>query len=84
MKQSLVLIWHLKMEVCHWMGSHFHGWIDYNLGASSSIFNSFLACFRRSDSGAQRKERRAKKRRGEWGARKRNRQWGHTYSGFWG
>ena len=37
--------------------------------------HSFLsvACSRRSDSGAQRKERRAKRRRGEWGERRKER-----------
>ena len=34
-----------------------------------------IACSRRLDSGAQHKERRAKKRRGDWGERRKERMW---------
>ena len=27
------------MEMCHWMGSHFHNWIDYNGIAFSTVPN---------------------------------------------
>ena len=34
------------MEMCHWMGSHFHNWIDHNEVAFPIELQSWAAYFR--------------------------------------
>lgn len=34
------------MEMCHWMGSHFHNWIDHNEVAFPIELHSGAAYFR--------------------------------------